>query len=151
MGRGCPGRFGFSISEVSRELLDEVGTGPSLGSMSLEGFSNLSDCGSMKNLVPEHVGVSGGGADLFQNTQSHPKVSSEHFLHPVPTLAPGVAFNTRIHELEVPQLNSDLDKCGTSAASVLRAANLQAAAGKADFWGTAHNGRFILQSKCKLL
>lgn len=105
----------------------------------------------MKNLVPEHAGVYRGGADVFENTQSHLKASSEHFLDPVTALASEVAFNTKIYVLEVLQQNSDLDKCGTSTASVLRAPDLQAAAGKADFWGTAHNGRFILQSKCKLL
>lgn len=34
----------------------------------------------MKNLVPEHGGVHRGGADVFENTQSHLKASSEHFL-----------------------------------------------------------------------
>lgn len=72
-------------------------------------------------------------------------------MDPVTVLASEVAFEPRICVLEVLQLNSALDKCGASTASVLRAPDLQAAAGKADFWGTAHNGRFILQSKCKLL
>lgn len=43
IGRGCPGRFGFPIAEVSKELLGKVGIGHSFDSMSLEGFSNLRD------------------------------------------------------------------------------------------------------------
>lgn len=66
--------------------------------------------------MPEHGGVHRGGADVFENTQSHLKASSEHFLDHITALASEVAFNTRINVLEVLQLNSDLDKCGTSTA-----------------------------------